>query len=421
MAAKARANDVWSSLLPAPITPDLLRRLEFRMGIVRWVAIVWGGVQLVAFYGQLRATDVRPGLGWVAMAVLLAWIGIAGRLIRRVTSAVGAARLSMVSMLVDAAVIGVLVYAFTDQANTTIWLVALILPVEGAYRMQLPGALYGWLLSVVVYVGAFVPQSADPSRLTGIGLMFRLGLPLLVAVLVGLLAHDHAEQRQALMDALSEVRQLEQWRLQMISTLAHDVRGPLGHLTSTAEVLEERHDELEPQQRRELIATIGRQGGRVLRLANDVLDLARSEHGTFTLDRKTVEVGEIVDQALSDLAADDRVVVDVSRDVAIHGDARRLEQVVGNLVSNGLRHGAPPVEVHARQEGKDVLITVRDHGDGLGFDRQQDPFRAFAQGEHAESIGLGLWIVNQIVHAHGGTVIYENADPGARFTVRLPA
>jgi signal transduction histidine kinase len=106
----------------------------------------------------------------------------------------------------------------------------------------------------------------------------------------------------------------------------------------------------------------------------------------------------------------------------VYADHERLEQVLVNLIANAVRHGRPPVHVTAEALGDTVRIAVRDHGPGVPPEHQGALFERFGgDSDHPDSVGLGMWIVRLLVEAHGGTVGYESAGPGARFIVSLPA
>lgn len=102
-------------------------------------------------------------------------------------------------------------------------------------------------------------------------------------------------------------------------------------------------------------------------------------------------------------------------------DPDRLEQVVANLLTNALRHGAPPVEVTAWCAGDEVCLAVRDHGEGLPDSLRDHVFEPFVTTDDGgAATGLGSWVVQTLVDLHGGAVRYEDAEPGARFVVALP-
>jgi signal transduction histidine kinase len=120
---------------------------------------------------------------------------------------------------------------------------------------------------------------------------------------------------------------------------------------------------------------------------------------------------------------EEELSVETDGDLRIVADPGRLDRVLWNLLSNAEKYGKPPFEVHAWQDQDSpvVHLAVRDHGSGLDAAQRAQAFDEFATSDDVAGVGLGLAIVRQLVSAHGGSVRYEDADPGARFVVTLPA
>jgi len=136
-----------------------------------------------------------------------------------------------------------------------------------------------------------------------------------------------------------------------------------------------------------------------------------------------VNVAESARRAAGQLPPDDDVQVDVDPDLQVSADPERLDQILVNLISNARRHGRPPIVISAsRGDDESVTIQVRDHGDGVAPEVLGKLFeRLGVDAEEPGSVGLGMWIVRLLVEAHGGTVAYRPASPGAVFEVCLPA
>lgn len=240
-----------------------------------------------------------------------------------------------------------------------------------------------------------------------------------IAVGVGWLISAQVTQLRL---ARSRAHQAERWRATLTATLAHDVRSPLAAIGMALRTLQRAGDRLTPAQRSEVIETASRQVKRMRRLAGGLLDAERLDaHGRLRLDLRAVPLAEAVREATAYLGAD-AVTVEVAAETAVLADPERLEQVLVNLTANAMRHGRPPVVIRAQPqpENGSVRVEIRDHGAGIPASRQQRLFGRFAD-SGADSVGLGLWIVQQLVQAHGGQIRYEAADPGSRFVVTLPA
>lgn len=178
-------------------------------------------------------------------------------------------------------------------------------------------------------------------------------------------------------------------------------------------------EQLDVSTRRQLLDAAFRQTRRIERLATGLLDLDRVEAGRLNVQQRAVDVAEAAREASYLGDADVRITVD---DVQVWADPDRLEQILVNLLTNALRHGRPPIEITAdRHNHERAEIAVRDHGPGVPPDQQPSLFEHFSTTDTAPgSVGLGLWIVRQLVEAHDGTIRYQPADPGARFVVQLP-
>ncbi len=205
-----------------------------------------------------------------------------------------------------------------------------------------------------------------------------------------------------------------------MSALAHDLRSPLSTAQSTVDLLITRDEQVERDQRQQLLAAVRRQLRRALHLTHDLLDHERAQSGQLEVQLEPTELAPALQTATNWVT--DEVVLDVPDGLTALVDPPRLEQVVVNLVANATKYGRPPIEVGARQHDDTVRCWVRDHGPGIPPDASDDVFGRFINGgSTAQSVGLGLWIVKTLVQAHGGEVSYEDAQPGARFVWTLSA
>nr|WP_255523672.1 HAMP domain-containing sensor histidine kinase [Terrabacter sp. MAHUQ-38] len=204
----------------------------------------------------------------------------------------------------------------------------------------------------------------------------------------------------------------------MVATLAHDIRSPLTSITGALEIAED--DPATSADTRPFIAAAARQADRITRLAAGLLDLERVEQGKLRLNPTEWDVGQLAEH-VAGLVDPSLVTVEVPDGLTVVADRDRMEQVLVNLTNNARRHGGGRVVIGGRREGTDVVVTVRDHGPGVRDEDVPRLFTRLARGsDGTDSVGLGLWIVRTLTEAHGGSVSHENADPGARFLVRLP-
>ncbi len=212
-----------------------------------------------------------------------------------------------------------------------------------------------------------------------------------------------------------------------VADASHELRTPLALLKAELELALRRDrtaDELESA-----IRSAAGETDRLVRLAEDLLVLARSDRGALTIRREPVDVRELL-EAVADRfrprAADvgRTIQVEAPAGLVVGADRMRLEQALGNLVDNALTHGAGRVELTASAEAAGTRLTVRDGGAGFSEDFLPQAFGRFTRPDQArtgEGSGLGLAIVQVIAGAHGGTAQARNlAADGAEVTLELP-
>lgn len=208
---------------------------------------------------------------------------------------------------------------------------------------------------------------------------------------------------------------------------SHELRTPLAVIKSDAEVLLRNKNparETIEATLRSIIEEIDRMTG----MTNDLLTLARSEHQD-TSDKKTIDSVAVVErmvQKMKSLAAQRGVHLDSSTEkisCIISGDEAALERVLLNLLQNAINHTpeSGSVTVSVKKETHCVVIAVTDTGTGISAKDLPHVFERFYKGGSSEGTGLGLPIVKEIVHSHGGKIhIRSNVGIGTEVTVRLP-
>ncbi|MFL5305863.1 MAG: PAS domain S-box protein [Polyangia bacterium] len=248
------------------------------------------------------------------------------------------------------------------------------------------------------------------------------------------IARDITE-RIAAEDALKRGLEL---RDEFISFASHELKTPLTSMKIQVDRMKRglARDEASVFSRERVVQIVDqseRQIARLQHLVEDMLDVSRISTRGVALAREEVDLGNLVSETvelLSSLAAssDARIVVDVQRGgpgLVGSWDRGRLEQVVTNLLTNALRYGGSlPVQVKVRSDGDCATLEVQDCGVGIA---QRDQERIFERFERVSAeaasggFGIGLYIVKQIVLAHGGTVkVHSHPGEGATFVVALP-
>lgn len=300
----------------------------------------------------------------------------------------------------------------------------------GVNRALLLGALGATAIAVVL--GAVFARTltqplrevADASRAMAGGELGRQ---------VPVRTHDELGQLATAFNQMSnELARMTRQRRQLTADIAHDLRTPLTVLAGYLEAMEE--ETLAPTPER--LATMRQEVSGLTRLVEDLRILSLAEAGTLPLRREPTDVGELLSQVRQAHAPQAKKEgVDLHVDVPAelpqtHLDPERMRQVLGNLISNALRHTAVggSITLAAGQNGSDgVVLRVRDTGTGIAPDDLPHIFDRFYRGDESRQegqgeSGLGLAIARSIVEMHGGTIAVESAaGQGTTFRIRLPA
>jgi signal transduction histidine kinase len=240
----------------------------------------------------------------------------------------------------------------------------------------------------------------------------------------------HAEERRM----TQELRDAIVRRTHFLGMLSHELRNPLAPMGNALHVL----DRVAPgsEHAQHARAIISRQFDHLSRLLDDLLDATRLESGKVQVQRTPIDLAEVVQRTVEDhrsLFVRSRVGLDLrvaDRPLWMDGDATRLSQVVGNLLTNAAKFAKPggrtDVSVGRGAPGT-AVVRVRDDGIGIAPDVRSRLFEPFAQGadtldRNRGGLGLGLALAKRLVDLHGGTIAArsDDVDGGAEFVVSLP-
>jgi signal transduction histidine kinase len=227
--------------------------------------------------------------------------------------------------------------------------------------------------------------------------------------------------------ARAEAERATAVRERLMAVVGHDLRTPLAVIDLAAKTLLRRGQLAERE--RATVARIESSATRMTGIIRDLLDYGLSRQGGgIPVRRAPLRAGElcrrVVDEARGAFP-EVPIELEAEQDVGLLGDADRLHQALSNLVGNAVQHGGGGrVDVAVRLHGEEVALSV--HNDGLPLEPEAlphlfEPFRRGRGARTADGAGLGLYIVREIVTAHGGTVEVASApQSGTTFTVRLP-
>ena len=243
---------------------------------------------------------------------------------------------------------------------------------------------------------------------------------------------------------------LERSRAELVSTVAHELRSPLTSVKGFTATLLSKWGRFTDDQKRVMLETVNADADRVTRLITELLDVSRIESGRMEVHRQLVDLPDrarrIVAGRVAAGEAEDRFRFEVHSGLPETWlDADKIDQILGNLVENAVRHGAgivtiviEPARLEAGQEASPPVgepdaaaVSVRDQGEGISPDVAPRVFRQFwrgkprggsRRGQHGGGTGLGLYIVKGLVESHGGTIGVRRAPGGgAEFRFIVPA
>jgi PAS domain S-box-containing protein len=220
---------------------------------------------------------------------------------------------------------------------------------------------------------------------------------------------------------------------EFIAMLAHELRNPLAPIRNAVQLMQ-RLPAADPAQE-EMRSTIERQSTHLLRIVDDMLDIARITRGALTLERKVMDLAQAVQSAIEVAAPGIEQAKHVLRvelpdaPLFVDADPARLTQVVANLLTNATRFtpDGGSISVKARQEDDEAVLSVLDTGRGIAADSLETIFGMFVQGKEplrrvGGGLGIGLALARRIAELHGGKVEARSAGEGlgSEFTLRLP-
>jgi signal transduction histidine kinase len=217
-----------------------------------------------------------------------------------------------------------------------------------------------------------------------------------------------------------------------LAILGHDLRTPLGAVITSSQFMLDTHELQEPHLT--LTTRIARSARRMNQMVGDLLDFTLSRLGSgVPVTREAMDMGKAVTHAVEEMtAAHPDSVFQCSTSGDLHGkwDGPRISQVLANLLGNAVEHGSAktPITVTALGETTDVVLQVHNRGPAIPASNLAglfSPLKRIKPGEPAPrdstNLGLGLYIAERIVTAHGGTIdVSSSDDAGTTFTVRLP-
>ncbi|MCM2390416.1 sensor histidine kinase [Streptomyces albipurpureus] len=226
-------------------------------------------------------------------------------------------------------------------------------------------------------------------------------------------------------------RRTERSHAELIATVAHELRSPLTSVKGFTATLLAKWERFTDDQKRLMLETVDADANRVTRLIAELLDISRIDSGRLEVRRQPVDAAAAVERHVQAHIASgqspNRFFVRIGHELPdLWADPDKIDQVLGNLLENAVRHGAGTVTIEvapasAKDDEKGTAVTVSDEGPGIPEESMGRVFTRFWRGSKRGGTGLGLYIVKGIVEAHGGTItVGRGPGGGAEFRFILP-
>jgi sigma-B regulation protein RsbU (phosphoserine phosphatase) len=241
------------------------------------------------------------------------------------------------------------------------------------------------------------------------------------------LAAQHARDQEQISEARGQAEDRAKFAEQLVGVVSHDIRNPLSVIQMSAVLLDRG---VSGEQQAQVVARITRAVRGMQHLISDLLDFSQARLGRgLSVKKRSCDLQQAIGDAVAQLAVafpDAKLRHERSGDAPVQADPDRIAQAVGNLVANAVNHGARGEAVTVRTEASDAgfRVTVHNHGQPIPDHVLPTLFEPMVRGPTgggSKGVGLGLFIVREIVRRHGGEVSVRSGVTGTEFTLALPA
>jgi signal transduction histidine kinase len=405
-----------------------LRRVEQGLIRIRWFGVLFGLIGNAVT--PTWPDDLTRLLAWSLVAAL----GVGNLVIWGATGRQNTdrslSRLGVAAFAFDGLVISSLVWLFAFEEPYVTWALLMLVPMEGALRYRLKGALLSGL-TVALF---FIPQTMRVAELQPGGFdvstyVFVVGLVFIVGGITGTMAENWHRKNDQFLQQTLKLAEVDQLKDRFLAITSHEIRGPLTAIIAGLETVRKRGERLTPEQHEQLFDMMSRQGDQLSRLVDDLLVTSQLQSHTLALEKGWTPVDTIIEQAVQAAATKRRshVLEVFTEPYECQVDSSRIAQIVRNLVENAFKYTPEKtrVTVTAKTDGGGGLtLEIADEGPGIPTEKRDVLFDAFTRIEETaagrEGVGLGLYLVSQLVAAMDGEIDLASSSKGTTFTIRIP-
>ncbi len=323
-------------------------------------------------------------------------------------------------------------FTFTDNADSVAILYILAVVFTARFTTgYVPGIIASFFSVICVNYAFTYPYfslsfSLDGYPLTFAAMMIIASLTSMTTTHLKEKSRILNEQEKLLMEA-----EKEKMRANLLRAISHDLRTPLTSIIGTSSTYLDSGSSLSEEEKRQLVQTIYDDSNWLLNMVENLLSVTRIRQADAHVSTSLEPLEEVISEAVSRLKKrlpGAKVQVSIPDDfIMVPMDATLIEQVIINLLENGIYHGNSdaPMELTATVADGQAFFRVRDHGQGIREDLLPHIFDGYADtptssGDSRKGMGIGLSICKTIIMAHDGNIWAENLSDGAAFTFTLP-
>jgi signal transduction histidine kinase len=318
------------------------------------------------------------------------------------------------------------VYAFETPYVT--WALVFLIPIEGALRYRLKGAIAGAALGALFFIPlTWLAPTSEGGHWDVDTYAFVIGLSALLAGMAGTMANNWYEQRRTFELQSLKMIELDQLKDRFLAVTSHEIRGPLTTIISGVDMIRRRSDRLTPENRDKILEAVASQSQQLARLVDDLLLTSQLQSGQLAIHPQWARLDATIRQAL-DAAAPKRrghqleVFVEPIRGRV---DSARIAQIVRNLVENAYKYtpDRTRVSVSGKRVSGGVCLQITDDGPGIPANQRDQLFEAFSRIEGSsdqDGVGLGLFVVSHLVSAMNGRIDLMASSQGTGFDIFIP-
>lgn len=233
---------------------------------------------------------------------------------------------------------------------------------------------------------------------------------------------------------IEQIAKINKMKSEFVSIASHQLKTPLTQINWVIELLFSKYREGLNQKQVEIMEAVGRSNTRMLKLANDLLDVARIDQKRFVLARENINIENIINESVRDsqiLAQANNVDIEVVKQdevPEIVADKRRIKVVVDNLISNAIKYINKKgfIKINISRDKNFITVCVNDNGVGIPGEQQDKVFQKFFRSSNVakyqtEGTGLGLYIAKNIIEQSKGKMWFESEEGvGSKFCFSLP-